>query len=414
MIYKKKKKLDANLLQAEFLNSIKSIVGLDQLLNLVSSKLKEMFCITSIHIFLLEPITHIYQERITNEYDIQLGEKLSIRENDRLIKWLYVNQTILDVEKNPEILKYLTPKENECIKKINTKIIVPLFAMNQLTSIFFLGERNGKIPYKQSEIKLIETLAGISALAIEYTISLKFQEDRLKNLLHSDKLIMIGELAAGTAHEIRNPLTSIKSTIQYLQKNLPENKVPLSQNIISEIDRIDKIIKGLLTFSKHSELKYSEIDLEEFLNQITMLILPEIKSHHIELKIENHTTGDMVIWGDNSQLKQVFLNILLNSIQAITQDGVIKIDIFDYNSAGSIYIDRNTLCIIISDNGKGIKKENLSRVFEPFYSTKENGTGLGLSITYGIIKQHNGDIEIKSNNDTTSIGTTVIIKLPTH
>lgn len=414
MIFRRKKYLDIDQLQTEFLDSIKSVVGLDQLLNLVSSKLKEILGITSIYPYLFDPITQIYYERLTKGDIYESSDKYSIKLNNRLVKWFYVNQVILDTGKNPEVLKYLSKEEINYLIEHKIKIIVPLFAMNQLTSIFFLGEKLDNSPYKQSEIKIIETLAGISALAIEYAASFKFQEDRLKKLLHSDKLMMVGELAAGTAHEIRNPLTAIKSTIQYLQKDLPEEKWPLSQNIVSEIDRIDKIIKGLLSFSKRSELKFSEIELEELLNQIIILVMPEIKNHHIELKINKNISEKAIMWGDISQLKQVFLNILLNSIQAIGENGEIKIEIYDFKSLNILDVESDTICFMISDNGKGIDTKDLPRVFEPFFSTKNYGTGLGLSISYGIIKQHNGDIEIKSISGIKHSGTNVIIKLPKY
>jgi signal transduction histidine kinase len=239
----------------------------------------------------------------------------------------------------------------------------------------------------------------------------QFQEDKLKKLFHADKLATVGELAAGAAHEIRNPLTSIRSTAQYIKKTLPEDKQPFVNGIIEEVDRIDQIIKGLLSFSRSSELHIENVNLDDILNQTLLLLDSEFRKHNIAVRKE-FVSPPRQITADTAQLKQVFLNILLNSVQAMPTGGEIALTMTDTPQHEEHLDKENFVCVTLTDTGPGIPEEDLPRVFDPFYTTKENGTGLGLSIAYGIVSKHGGEIEIASATEKPNTGTTVIIRLP--
>lgn len=175
--------------------------------------------------------------------------------------------------------------------------------------------------------------------------------------------------------------------------------------IIDEVDRIDKIIKGLLSFSRTSELHVESLDLQEVLEQTLSLLDPEMRKRNINV-IKEYQLTDPCIHGDGAQLKQVFLNILLNSLQAMEDNGTLGI------RTDLIPDHENFVTILFSDTGSGIPASVLPRVFDPFYTTKENGTGIGLSISYGIVSRHGGEIEIHSGSDGEGKGTKVYIKLP--
>lgn len=177
------------------------------------------------------------------------------------------------------------------------------------------------------------------------------------------------------------------------------------------MDRIDQIIKGLLSFSRSSELHLSIVNVEEILNQTLLLLDSEIRRHNIQIVRENQTT-EGTITGDASQLKQVFLNILLNSIQAMPQGGIIYLSITESTKQETLSARGEFLIVSIRDIGQGIPEKELPRVFDPFYTTKETGTGLGLSISYGIVSKHGGEIEIKSVAEGKETGTTVTVRLP--
>jgi signal transduction histidine kinase len=253
-------------------------------------------------------------------------------------------------------------------------------------------------------------VAGQASLAVENAVMTQFQEERLKKLFHADKLATVGELAAGAAHEIRNPLTSIRSTVQFLKKDLPAEKHGYVDGVIEEVDRIDGIIKGLLSLSKSSELQLSRVDLREALQQTLLLLDPEMKRNGVAVKQEI-TIVDPTVEADQAQVKQVFLNVLLNSIQAMPQGGAITVHMAD-RPDGKREESLDSVRVTLSDTGPGIPEEAMRRVFDPFYTTKENGTGLGLSITYGIVQGHGGEIDIVSKTDPSSHGTSVTIRMP--
>lgn len=395
----------------EFLRSLNSIVGLDQLLDNFTAKLKELFDAAAVYIVLYEPITNRYVGKIAKGVNPGLVTNLNFSRSDNLVKWLTVNRCALNVTRNDEVIRFLSAQERELLDATNIVLAVPLIVLNRLTGAIFLGARANGSGYSPADMEMLSTLASQSALAIEHALMYQFQEDRLRRIFHADKLATVGELAAGAAHEIRNPLTSVRSTIQYIQKDLPEDKKHLVDGIIGEVDRIDQVIRGLLSFSKASELHMTPVDIQDVLDQTLLLLDSELRNRGIEVR-RNYATNDMRITGDAANLKQLFLNILLNSLQAMPDGGIITIGVSGLPTAADGARGKNIVCIGITDTGHGIPDQDLPKVFDPFFTTKESGTGLGLSISYGIVSRHEGEIEIRSNTDGNERGTTVTIRLP--
>jgi signal transduction histidine kinase len=272
-----------------------------------------------------------------------------------------------------------------------------------------MGGRKDDGGYSVPEVEFLSRLASQTAIAIEHAVNAEYQEGRLKRVLQADKLATVGELAAGAAHEIRNPLTSIRSTIQWLKRDLPVEKHPMADGIIEEVDRIDGIIKGLLSLSRTSDLRLSSLDLQTLLGETLTLLEPECRSHDVIIQ-RDFAASPCTMLGDPSQLKQLFLNILLNAIQANSPGGTVNVAIRDRGTGPSAA--QLPLEVAITDTGSGIPDEILSKVFDPFFTTKENGTGLGLSISYGIASKHGGEIEIESRCSGPQHGTTVAVRLP--
>jgi len=395
----------------EFLKSLHLIVGLDQLLENFSAKLREMLDADTLYVVLLEPITDRYVGKKAKGNHGEWLAELNFSRSDNLMKWLNVNQCPLEVEKDKDVVRFLSAREQEMLRKTNSVLVVPLIVINRVTGALFISRKSSGESYSLEEIAVLSKLAGQSALAIEHALMYQLQEDKLKRLFHADKLTTVGELAAGAAHEIRNPLTSIRSTVQYIQKDLPQDKKPLVAGILEEIDRIDQIIGGLLSFSKSSELQISTINLEEVLTQTLLLLEPELRRHNVEVE-KRLTLASPLIPADAAQLKQVFLNILLNSIQAMPEGGTITITMTDDVRQERFANRRDLICVAIQDTGPGIPERDLPKVFDPFYTTKETGTGLGLSIAYGIVSKHGGEIEIESSTEGMNRGTTVVVRLP--
>ena len=393
------------LAQEEFLRSLNLLVGLEQVLDNLSARFREMLNASAVYMVLFEPVMDTYVGKKAKGGKAERLRDFTFAKADPLIKWLNVNHAVLEVDRQPAIVAFLSDREQTLLRNEKIQLVIPLIVVNRLTGALFVsGKENGE-PYLSEEIEFLPLLAGQSALAVEHALMYQFQEDKLRGLFHADKLATVGELAAGAAHEIRNPLTSIRSTIQYLAKELAPDKQPLAVGVIEEVDRIDRIIQGLLTFSRTSELHTAPVIIEDVLTQTLLLLEPELRKHNVEVT-RDCRSGDIPIQGDAGQLKQVFLNILLNSIQAMSGGGTVQVTTF-LEAEGE-----KNLVIEVIDTGAGIPAASVQKVFDPFFTTKENGTGLGLSISYGIIGRHGGTISLASRAETPRTGTTVTIRLP--
>jgi len=389
----------------EFLRSLSLLVGLEQVLENLSARFREMLNASSVYMVLFEPVMDTYVGKKAKGEKAEWLKDFTFAKTDPLIRWLNVNRAVLEVDRQPAVIAFLSERERTLLRNAGIQLVVPLIVVNRLTGALFVsGKANGEA-YLAEDVAVLPLLAGQSALAVEHALMYQFQEDKLRGLFHADKLATVGELAAGAAHEIRNPLTSIRSTIQYLTKELPPDKQPLAAGVIEEVDRIDRIIQGLLTFSKTSEIHTTPVIIENVLSQTLALLDPELRKHNIEVR-RDCRSGDVPIQGDAGQLKQVFLNILLNSIQAMPRGGTINIATSLEGDGG------RSLVIAVTDSGTGIPVASIQKVFDPFFTTKENGTGLGLSISYGIIGRHGGAIALASRTEGESTGTTVTIRLP--
>ena len=209
-----------------------------------------------------------------------------------------------------------------------------------------------------------------------------------EELQKSEKLRAVATLAAGMAHEIKNPLTSIKTFTEYIDKKKDDpGFIKKFKKIVGEeVDRINYIVKQLLEFSKPSKLQLRETEIHELLNETLNLLNNDLLKHNI--KVIKYYTSPTLTKIDPAQMKQVFLNIFLNAIDAMNSSGVLTIT--------TQIIDKHDIVIAIQDTGKGIAKEDLKHIFDPFFSKKDGGTGLGLSVVHGIIKKHDGKIMVKS------------------
>jgi len=223
-------------------------------------------------------------------------------------------------------------------------------------------------------------------------------------LVHSEKLASLGELVAGIAHEINNPLTGIlvfASLLSSDSKLDPSLKGDLDL-IVKETQRCARIVKGLLDFSRESMPQKKPSSLNAIMDATLTLICNQACFHDINV-IKEYNPDIPEMHMDPNQIEQVFINLLLNACHAIGGPGEIRI-------RTGLDQEREEAYVVITDNGCGIPEDNLSKIFDPFFSTKENkGTGLGLSVSYGIIEGHGGSIDVQS---TVGVGTTFTCWLP--
>ncbi len=218
-----------------------------------------------------------------------------------------------------------------------------------------------------------------------------------------DRLAAVGRVAAGIAHEIRNPLAAMRGAIQVLNADVKadSSEAELMQIILRESDRLNKIIADFLTYARPRTGAFSSIDLRESLNETFTLLRhsPEIQNGH---KLEDLTTDEpMMVNADPARLKQVFWNLARNAIQAMPEGGTLRAEIRRTNTG--------RIRITFTDTGNGMTPEQVERLFEPFSSSTSGGTGLGLSIVYQIIRDHGGTINVRSRQGE---GTTITMEMP--
>ncbi|GAX88793.1 PAS domain S-box protein [Effusibacillus lacus] len=242
-----------------------------------------------------------------------------------------------------------------------------------------------------------DTVLGVMLTYKDITM----QEMLEEQIRQSEKLAVIGELAAGTAHEIRNPLTSVKGFIQLLDRkyemDAPEKEY--FRIILSELNRVNDIIREFLLLSKPTDPNLRVIDINSVMEDIRTLMTSDALLHNIDL--EFHFSEDPAECEvDVEQIKQVFINLIRNAFEAIGLNGRLSI---------TTRVLEKECEVLFADNGPGISNEAISRIFEPFFTTKEEGTGLGLTVSYRIIQNHGGTISVDSEEGK---GTTFKVVLP--
>ena len=255
------------------------------------------------------------------------------------------------------------------------------------------------LPYLLGESKKI--FQQLEKSHRELQVSHQELEQAQTQLIRTEKLASIGQLAAGVAHEINNPLGTILIYSHLIQKSL-EPDDPKREDIalvISEANRAKDIVQGLLSFAREKKLRASEVNVNDILEEVLSLVVNQSLFHNIKIK-KSFDQGPQTIVADETQLKQVFLNIILNAAQAMEGNGKLTI---------STIFDKKQIKIKIADTGPGIPPEVMGKLFSPFFTTKEKGTGLGLAISYGIIERHQGKIDVETD---LGKGSTFVMTLP--
>jgi signal transduction histidine kinase len=232
-------------------------------------------------------------------------------------------------------------------------------------------------------------------------------EKSRENLLQAEKMAMVGKLAAGMAHSVRNPFTSVQMRLFSLNRSLKLSGTQKEDfDVISEeIDHIDTIVQNFLEFSRPPRLKMQPISPSTVVDTAIQLLHYRLESYHVKVNVHRRHILP-AIKADPDQLKEVLVNLIINACEAMAGGGTIDIHEQIIGSPS----DRLLAEIRITDNGPGIPAAVLKKVFDPFYTTKEEGTGLGLSIVERIIHEHGGSIDLTSQANR---GTTFTIVLPT-
>ncbi len=251
-----------------------------------------------------------------------------------------------------------------------------------------------------------ETLAQSHRDLQEQTRLLLEKETQLRR---ADRLSALGQLSAGLAHEIRNPLGAIKGAVEILQDDFPPGhpKGEFYSILLREVERLNDVLTNFLSFARPVTPHLMPLDVPAVLTALEGLISGQARAHRVQIFTSFHA-GPSRVMGDETLLKQAFLNIMLNAVEAMPAGGDLAISTRLSSGEGSEGRPE-WLEIVFDDTGPGIRDEDLGRIFDPFFTTKKDGTGLGLAITHRIIENHHGTIRVVSQRGK---GTTFVVTLP--
>lgn len=344
-------------------------------------------------------------------------ELLSITHS--FIKWFYAFILLLssflillsfyNIRKLLFPLKLLT-EATKHLKEGNTGYKIEIESEDEIGELISsFNEMSSKL--EEKDRKLLEAKENLEKEVENRTRELKEALQKLKvtqaQVIHSEKLAAIGKLTSGIAHQINTPLTAIAGYSEAILKRIEERK-EIELNILKEYLKIineqafgcKRTIEMLLSFSRPKQIKFDWYDLNQILKETINLLSPEAENKLV--KIIYNPVNIEKVYIDGEQIKQVFLNILLNAIEAVNKNGEIKIEVIE---------TPEKIEVSFTDNGEGINEEDLEKIFDPFWTTKkERGTGLGLSLSSEIIKGHSGEIKVKSKKGEGSTFTVVLPK----
>ncbi len=255
-----------------------------------------------------------------------------------------------------------------------------------------------------------------SKKSLEDTLSrLQLTKDQL---LQAEKMVSLGQISAGVAHEINNPLFVISGEMEMLamEEGLPKGAKESVENIRHQARRIEEIIRRLLEFSRKKEIKFSPLDINKALDDSIELLKYQVKVIGNVDIVKNFWTKVLPVFGDKNQLHEVFLNIMLNAVQAMEEKGgsltirtfseIISENRLDFTQ---FKMGDHVVGVEIADTGPGMDESTVKKIFDPFFTTKKTGTGLGLSVVFGILESHKANIQVRSKPGE---GTSFSIRFP--
>jgi signal transduction histidine kinase len=233
----------------------------------------------------------------------------------------------------------------------------------------------------------------------------ELQRYHYRQMERADRLASVGEMAAGIAHEIKNPLAGISGAVSVLADDLPEDDVrrEIISQVLDQITRLDKTATDLLYFGRPGQPEFSYVDVNALVKKTLFFVAQHPEAKHIH-RVKELTRDLPPVWVDEKQMQQVLFNIIINAIQAMQAGGTLTIQ-----TDSVMHGEREWVRILISDTGKGIPPAELDKIFLPFHTTKTQGTGLGLPISRQLLEQHGGTLEVESK---VGEGTTFSIELP--
>jgi len=393
---------------AEFSKAMVSILDLHSLSKKIMETITRTMGVEKASLFLWDDEKGNYS--LFESKNIRMaGSTLQLPKDSPLPRYLQKAREIIVRE---ELAKRANvPELNDVVNgmsQLEAEVSIPFISKEQLIGMINLSHKFNKDIYSDEDIELLSTLANQTAIAIE---NARLYEDlkRSKSYIRrADRLASLGTLTAGLAHEIRNPLVAIKTLTQLLPDRLDDEEFrdQFLKIASGEVDRISTLVNELLDFARPSDPKLKFEDINSILDGMILLVSTETKKKQINI-LKSYASDLPPVQIDREQIKQVFLNVLLNAIQATPERGKITVKTRPFMKPGG----ESYAQIEFTDTGCGIPGEHLEEIFNPFFTTKTTGSGLGLSISHQIVQDHRGYIGVESELDK---GSSFFINLPVY
>ena len=386
-----------------------SIVDLESLSNNLVRTVGRALGIEKASLFLLEEAKAVLILRAS--IGVEITPQVSLSRDDSLVRSLTKLQKGL-VREELEIARdeFNWMHVANRMGELEAEISIPIISKEKLIGILNLGYKPNREIYSDEDLELLSTLANQAAIAIENARlyqNLKQSQDTLRR---ADRLSSLGLLTAGLAHEIRNPLVAIRTFTQLLPERYEdaEFREGFQSLALKEVDRICGLITDLLSFARPSKPNVALEDMNDVIDGIARILETQAKEKNVELT-RDFAASLPKVWIDREQMKQVFMNLILNGIQAMSDGGTITIStrLHTPNTNGQTV---SFVQIEVRDTGIGIPEENLEHIFDPFFTSKDEGSGLGLSISHQIVQEHGGYVTVESK---VGKGTSFLVNIPT-
>lgn len=306
-----------------------------------------------------------------------------------------------DVERVREDDANIDLGDGETLTPLTAAVTEVLTHRDRLVGLLLMGEKKDGKPLTSMELELLADLVPVIASGVDQVVMIRHLSETNQRLFESEKLVSIGQLASGIAHEIRNPLTSIKMNLQGLRKTAKlgdrnERRIQIS---LDEIGRLDAIVTELMSFARRTKLVVQPTTAHYLIEQSLDLAESELQERHIETVVEIDEDVPE-IRADDNRLIRALLNLIINGAQAMGEGGTITLRALAYGTG---------LEIQVKDEGPGISEELRREVFNPFFTTKAQGTGLGLANALKFVQEHGGELDYTTE---IGVGTTFSLRLP--
>ena len=370
----------------------------------VSGRIRELVGCEIVHFCVLASGNDAFTESDAQHTDGPAALCFSV--TGALVRWLKTNETPFLIPHPTGAFDHLESAERERLSAVNARVCVPVFAGRDLIGLLLLCSGAASWKLSGEDLALVGRVATQAGFALRNADLQQLERERLQNVYRAEQLAVAGQLAATVAHEIRNPLTAIRSTVQFALTDPAdrESTNQLLRGILDAVDRIDQTIGAVLALTRSDVVSFSDIDLVTSVEDALQLSEAYARAHGIVVERQFEVLS-LPVTADRRGIQQVCMNLFLNACQAMPEGGRATFRC----AVGSNSSGRSQAILQVRDTGSGIPAEQITKVFDPFFTTKAGGTGLGLPICLDIVTRHGGQLRLESE---LGYGTTASVILP--